>query len=204
MSALPRLAAGVAGLVLAVALGGCASNVYIGPSGPDPANTPLQCDQPADFPSGLLVLFAQSVPTASAVPCLRARIENWNVTRLDVRDGRALLEFSYRFGDAETVTLELARECDLRGSREVSSEQPGMQRFERELRRGGRYANERYYRYPGACTSLRFSLSGSESLAALRGAEASGALGFVSRESIDRQIRELTGGRLKLDPDPDG
>jgi hypothetical protein len=185
------------GAAVVLATGGCGA-VYIGARGPDPAARPMQCTQPRGGVSGMHILLAQAVPTASAVPCLRGAVENWIVETFEVRDGRATIRFTYRFGDDETATVEMARSCDTRGAAEVSSEQPGMRRYDREVRRGDVYASERYYVYEEACTWLRFNLTGRG--ADLRGAELSGALGFVSRESLDRGIRETTDGRLRLDP----
>jgi len=45
---------------------------------------------------------------------------------------------------------------------------------------------------------LRFDMAATG--AELRGAEFAGALGFVAREELDRQIRAATDDRLTLDP----
>lgn len=51
---------------------------------------------------------------------------------------------------------------------------------------------------PGACAWLRFSLSGSGT--ELWSAEIAGALGFVTRDHLDRQISSASDGNLHLDP----
>jgi len=190
-----------AGVLVAAALvsaaSGCGS-VYIGTEGSDPSTGPMRCDQPADQPSGMQVLLAQSVPTASAVPCLRSEVGDWVVTGFDVQDGQNRLELSHRYGDEDTVTIESAASCDLHGAREVSSQLDGVRRYDRELTEAGRYANETYYVYRGGCTWLHFSVSGAG--ASLRAAEVAGALGFVSRDDLDGQIRAATDDRLHLDP----
>jgi hypothetical protein len=196
--ALAPAALGVAAVVLAVALGGCGSNLYIGPDGPDPAANPMLCTQPPGEVSGMQVLMAQSVPAASAVPCLHQRLDNWMVSTFDAARGGTTIEFSYRFGESETATIEVRPRCDMHGAKEVASEHAGAQRFDLEVQRGKLYADERYYTHPGVCTSLRFHLTGAN--ASLRGAELGGVLGFVSRESLDRRIREATDHHLRLDP----
>ena len=186
-------------VVLTLAAGGC-GGVYIGPDGPDPATRPLRCQQPADQPSGMHVLLAQSVPSASAVPCLTVDVTDWLVAVFEVGSGRALIEFTHRYGrDDDTATLELTAGCDVDDAREVSSRFDGVRRYDRPATRGGRYADEIYLVAPGACTALRFNLSGAA--ADLRGAEISGALGFVSRADLDRQIRAASDGHLRLDAD---
>jgi hypothetical protein len=187
--------------VLALGTGGCGSAVYIGTEGPDPAAAPMRCDRPADKPSGMLVLIAQAVPTASSVPCLVGPVPNWIMSRFDVRDGSGVVEFTHQFGAEDTATIDVSAGCDVSGAQEVSSRHNGMQRFNRDARRSGRYANEVYFVYPGGCTSLRFNLTSDG--AELRGAEMAGELSFVTREYLDRQIRKASDDNLELDPDED-
>jgi hypothetical protein len=145
------------------------------------------------------VLLAQSVPTASAVPCLRAPVGNWILTKFDARDGSSRIEFAYRYGDGDTATIDSAAACDPRDAREVASQFEGVRRYDRELVRAGLYADETYYQYPGGCTVLRFHLA--REGASLRGADIAAALGFLARERLDRQIRRFSNGHLQLDPD---
>jgi hypothetical protein len=193
-----RAAAVLIAAALVPAVSGCGS-VYIGSEESDPSTEPLRCDQPADQPSGMQVLLAQSVPAASAVPCLRAEAGDWVVSGLDIQDGRGRIELSHRYGDQDTATIELTAGCDVHGAREVTSQLDGVRRYDRERTEAGRYANETYYVYHGACTWLHFSLA-DIGRAELRAAEVAGALGFVSREHIDRQIRAASDDELHLDP----
>jgi hypothetical protein len=107
--------------------------------------------------------------------------------------------FGYEFGGPDRVTIEMRPRCDVGDAKEVSSQHAGIRRYNRDLVREGRYANEIYFTYAGACTSLRFDLSATG--AELRGAEFTGTLGFVTRGELDRQIRAATDGRLTLDPE---
>jgi hypothetical protein len=184
-------------VAVAVGVSGCGT-VYIGPEDADPATGPMRCAQSDKRPSGMQVLLAQAVPTASAVPCLRSDAGDWTVTSFHAEDGRARVEFSYRYGNDDTATVDLAVDCDVRAAQEVSSQFDGVREYNRTATRDGRYANEIHYVYPGACTSLRFDLSGRG--ANLRGAEIAGALGFVSREDLDQQIRTASDEHLHLDP----
>jgi len=190
-----RLLALLAAVVFTMS--GCGT-VYIGPDDADPATGPMRCDQPDDRPSGMHVLLAQAVPTASAVPCLRSDAGDWAVTGFHAANGRAVVEFSNRFGNDDKATVELAAECDVRAAQEISSPFDGTRKYTRPATRRGRYANETHYVYPGACASLRFDMAGRG--ADLRGAEIAGALGFLSRDGIDRQIRDASDNNLHLDP----
>jgi hypothetical protein len=187
-----------AALALVLVLGGCGSNVYIGSGEGDPAVTEFECEQRGG-PSGMLVLLAQSVPDASAVPCVRADPGRWVMAEFTVRDGSAVVGFAYQYGGPDRVTIEMRPTCDVGDAKEVSSQHTGTRRYNRDLIRNGRYANEIYFTYAGACTSLRFDLEATG--AELRGAEFTGTLGFVTRGELDRQIRAATDGRLTLDPE---
>jgi hypothetical protein len=184
-------------LVAAMAVGGCGT-IHIGPDDQDPVSGPMRCGRSDDRPSGMQVLLAQAVPTAPVVPCLRSDAGNWTITGFQAENGRAWVEFSYRDGDDDTATIDLKAGCDVRAALEVSSQFDGMRKYNRPATRGDRYGNETHYVYPGACASLRFDLSGSG--ADLRGAEIAGALGFVTRESLDQQIRKASNNHLRLDP----
>jgi hypothetical protein len=185
-------------VALGLALGGCGSNVYIGSGDGDPAVNEFRCEQPGG-PSGMLVLLAQAVPEAAAVPCVRADPGRWIMSEFMVRDGSAVVGFAYQYGGPDRVTIEMRPRCDVGDAKEVSSLHPGTRRYNRDLVRDGRYANEIYFTYAGACTSLRFDLEATG--AELRGAEFTGTLGFVTRGELDRQIRAATDGRLTLDPE---
>jgi hypothetical protein len=180
----------------AMATSGCGT-VYIGSDDPQPATEPMRCAQPADRPSGMQVLLAQAVPTASAVPCLRSAPGDWTISGFHAENGRARVEFSYRYGNDDTAVVVLAADCDVRAAKEVASQFDGTRKYSRPATRGGRYADEIHYLYPGACATLRFDLSGRG--ADLRGAEIAGALGFVARERLDRQIRTASDNLLHLD-----
>jgi hypothetical protein len=186
-------------LVLAwAALAGCGS-IYLGPAGPDPAVVPLRCVPPRGQVSDMLVLLAQALPDAPAVPCLRAIPLDWTMQVFEVHDGGARVRLAYVPQPDQSVTLGLTARCDLDGAAETPTDQPGMRRYDRPRRDGSHYAEERFYVTPEVCTAFRFDLRGTG--AASLAAEIWTNLGFVTREVLDRQLREHTGGRLRLDPD---
>ena len=192
----PRAAAVLGAAALALAAG--CGDVYVGPD-EDPTVGRLRCEQPSDRPSGMHVLLAQAVPTGFAVPCLRRDVGDWMVTAFDVRDGSARIEFTYMYGPEDTATVEVAARCDVRGAGEVSTQLEGVNRYRRPATRAGRHADEVFYVYAGACTTLRFSLSGRSPF--LRGSDILDAIGFVPRDRLDEQIQRASDGNLHLDPD---
>jgi hypothetical protein len=182
------------------ALSGCGNGIYIGPDGPDPAVVPLRCRPPRGEVSDLLVLLAQSVPTAQAVPCLRQIPLDWTVREAKVKRGNARITLGYVPQMDQAFTIELTRKCDPGDAAESASDQPGMRRFDRPLREGTHYSEERYYVGSGSCTTFRFDLRGAG--AAALAAEIWANLSFVDRPSLDRQIRDHTDDKLRLDPPP--
>ena len=145
-----------------------------------------------------LVLMAQSVPTASAVPCLRAELDDWFLDDLDSWDGRTRIEFS-RLIDQIALTIELTATCDRGEATETTTDQPGTRRFDERIRIGGTYRDRRFYLLPGACVAYEFVLTGTGAEKAAD--DISSALGFVSRDQLADQVRSYSGGRLQLDPE---
>jgi hypothetical protein len=187
-----RAVAAALAVLTAIAAGGC------GVEGSDMATTPMRCVQPPGQLSGTQVLIAQAVRGASLIPCVRDEVDHWIVTDLDVDTGHARVVLEYRPGDADVVTIELASRCDLAGAHEVSSEHPGVRRYDRDVKSTDQYRGQHYYTYPDACTSLQYSLTGR--YPALRGAEIPSIFGFVSRDDLDERIGEVSDRGLHLDP----
>jgi hypothetical protein len=144
-----------------------------------------------------MVLMAQSVPTASAVPCMRAALDDWFLDDMDSQDGYTRIEFS-RLINEFALTIELTRTCDRGAATETATDQPGTRRFDERIRTESSYSDRRFYLLPGACVAYRFQLTGTGTEAAA--AEIAGAIGFVSRDQLADQVRRYSGGRLQLDP----
>jgi hypothetical protein len=181
----------------AIALGGC-GGAYVGAEGPDPGTTTMGCVQPPGRLSGMQVLMAQAVRSASLIPCVRTEVDDWTVSEMDIGAGRVRVVLDHSPSGAEAATIEVSPRCDTGGAREVSSEHLGVRRYDRDTEGPDRYDGQRYYTYPDACTSLRFSVTGR--YARLRGAELTAVFGFVSRDDLDARIGEVTDRRLRLDP----
>jgi hypothetical protein len=144
-----------------------------------------------------MVLMAQSVPTASAVPCVHTKLDDWFLDDLDSWDGRTRIEFS-RLIDEFALTIELTRTCDPGGARETATDLQGTRRFDQRIRTGSSYRDRRFYLLPGACVTYEFKLTGTGAEKAAD--EMSRALGLVGRDQLADQVNAYSGGRLQLDP----
>jgi hypothetical protein len=145
-----------------------------------------------------LWLMAQAVPSSPVVPCLELKPAGWSLNDVKVSSGLATVVFDITepFQQA-AVTIELAPSCDLAGTTEVSSEQPGARRYLRIDRSTTPARVSRFYTFPGGCVTERFvSADRPERLAS----DASSSFGFVTRDQLAHDLDRRSDGRLQLDP----
>lgn len=171
---------GVAAVVLAAALSACSSPT----AGPRAAPT---CDH-----GDVLILMAQSVPSAAFVPCITEFPVGWTLggEHIDAGDARFWLD-SDRAG-TRAVTVSLSRSCDTAGAVRVPVEpdEAGTVRYERPISLPPHYVAERFYTFPGGCITYRFSFQ--QGATFTQALEATGALTFFSRK-VGVQLLERDG-----------
>ena len=144
-----------------------------------------------------LWLMAQSVPSASLVPCVQFLPVGWSVAEVAVNNGRSLITLNHdRAGNAAMV-VELTDSCDLTGTAEVTSELPGARRYLRTDRDSERFSVTRSYVVPGGCITGRFTAPAAQQHLA---GETSSAIGFTTRQELAQALSERSDGRLQLDP----
>jgi hypothetical protein len=145
-----------------------------------------------------LVLMAQSVPTASKIPCVRLRLPGWSEGPVDVRTGHGRFVLANDRAGSRALTVELTRACDVVGAIKVPTDQPGTTRWERVVTIASGYVGNRYYVYPGGCVTYRFRLHGETR--AIPVSEATLSLGLVDRSVVAAALRDRSDDRLRLDP----
>jgi hypothetical protein len=175
-------------------------NVYLA-TAPDPALERLTCPQQGVKVTSTLVLLAQAVPTASALPCVRSAPARWRLDDFDARDGIGHLSVTYGDEDDVNLVVDVVHRCDLEHATESPSDQPGMRRYDYVVYDTTQFSLDRYYVYRDACTAFHYTAGLGADAHEFAG-EIIGALGFVERTVLDRHVRESTNGRLKLDPEP--
>ena len=145
-----------------------------------------------------LWLMAQSVPSASLIPCLQLVPVDWTVADVAVNNGRSVITLDHDRGGKAAMVVRLTASCDLAGATEVTSEQPGARRYLRMDGDAAGFSATRAYTFPGGCITHRFSAAGPS---ALRLSDtASSEFGFISREELRRALSQRSHGRLELDP----
>jgi membrane-associated phospholipid phosphatase/tRNA A-37 threonylcarbamoyl transferase component Bud32 len=164
----------------------------------DRANSSLYTSDIGCNDQEALWLMAQAVPTATLVPCLQVAPPGWTLNDVKVGSGFASIVFDTdRPYQEAAVTVELLRSCDLAGSTEVSSEQPGSRRYIRIDRAATPVTVTRSYTFQGGCVTERYVGVGSPQRLTT---DASSSFGFVTRDQLARDLSRRSGGRLHLDP----
>jgi len=107
----------------------------------------------------VMVLIAQSVPSATLVPCIGALPAGWTTAGASIRRNRTTFWLdSDRAGDrAVTATLRPQDACDVTGATSVPSDEVGARRFERPANLPPRLHSTRYYLFPGGCATYELS-----------------------------------------------
>jgi hypothetical protein len=181
-------------LALAVVAGstGCASDTT--------ATTELPtCATGDQTASNGVVLMAQSVPTASWVPCLRTTLPlGWTFQHLDARNGISRFWLNSDRDGQKAIEVRLEDSCTTAGSTQIASDREGMRRLERVTRTTPHFEGERYYVFDGGCITFVFRLSGDNPGEPL--SLATQVVGSVSRAELQNQVRDESNGRLTLDP----
>ena len=188
-----RIGLAALALLLAIFLVGIAWGRLINDEDSD--NTPIGARTLRCEPHEPLLLMAQSVPTASLVPCVELLPAGWTLG--DVVVGNNGSRFTVTSDRGGVLAVELAAACDLAGAVELTSEQPGARRYLRVEGNAAEVAMTRAYSFPGGCVTQRLTApaAGGQHLAA----ETSSALGFITRDDLAAALRRDSGGRLDLD-----
>jgi hypothetical protein len=146
---------------------------------------------------------AQSVPTATLVPCLRTALPlGWSFHHLRARDGTASFWLNSDRDGEQAIEVRLDPTCDTDGATQIPSDREGMDRFERVRLTTPSFEGERYYVFDGGCLTVVFELTGEGRGEPL--ALATQAVGVVSREDLLAQVHEESDGRLSLNPAGNG
>jgi hypothetical protein len=143
-----------------------------------------------------MILMAQSVPSATSVPCVSSLPAGWELGGMQIQRGRGRLWLdSDRAGhNAVTVTLLAAEECSVKGATAVPSDEPGMQRFEHPDQLPPELRATRTYLFSGGCITYRFKFHSSETASLLFDADS--ALSFQPREELVETVHDRNGLRL--------
>jgi membrane-associated phospholipid phosphatase/tRNA A-37 threonylcarbamoyl transferase component Bud32 len=147
-----------------------------------------------------LLAEAQSVPSASAVMCIRSLPVGWGLGRVQAQRGRSVVTLDNDRGGSDSLQLTLTARCDVGQARPVRSSWPGVVRF-RGPSRGPRFAATWFDVFRGGCVEIQLRPATTVDVVD-RGLAGQIPLivGYVSRAELQQDLARRSGGRLGLNP----
>jgi serine/threonine protein kinase len=178
-----------AGLVLAVMIAFSALRDLLRPAHDEPISGTPTCGT-----SDMMILIAQSVPTATSVPCIESFRAGWAPGGVRIGRDRTVfwLDSDIAGERAVEVTLQRQGDCHVRGVPAVPSDQVAIRRYERVEQLPPQFRSTRYYVLPGGCVTYRFAFDAGSSAELL--VDADTMLGFQPRRALIDEVADQTGG----------
>jgi hypothetical protein len=140
-----------------------------------------------------MILMAQSVPSATKLPCIASLPAGWHFGGVHVTHDRSTLWLNSDEGGMQRVeaTLEPSGECDVSGATQVPSDEVRTKRYEDPQRLRPDLRTTRYYLFPGGCVTYRFAFTGEPDASLLFAADQ--ALRFQPRGEIAQSVIRQAG-----------
>jgi tRNA A-37 threonylcarbamoyl transferase component Bud32 len=142
----------------------------------------------------VVVLMAQSVPSASRIPCLAALPAGWELGGVHVEryESRFWLHSDKAGHHAVEATLLRPGDCDIGDATPTPSDEIGTERFERPEQLPPGLRTTRYYRFDGGCVTYEFAFADDADAELIFDVEE--ALGFEPRTDLVERVADSTGG----------
>jgi hypothetical protein len=125
----------------------------------DAVQTPLMIKDVGCGDLEPLWLMAQSVQSASRVPCVQFLPVGWSVAEVAVNNGRSLITLNNDRAGAAALVVRLTASCDPSGGVEGPSATAGVRHFQGIESRTGEFAATWYDQFPGGCVTSRLHLT---------------------------------------------
>lgn len=143
-----------------------------------------------------LAVIAQTVPTATYVPCLRRLPQGWRATAFEAADGTSRLALLSDRSGGQPVEVLLRASCDVSSASPAPPRVEGVRSYVRLTSLSPRYAGTLYDVFPGGCVSYRFSFDRGPHIPLME--ELDAAVGLTSRRDLRLRLREELD--VELDP----
>ena len=144
-------------------------------------------------------LEAQSVPSASLVPCLRSLPAGWTLSNVTVNNGRSVLTLDHDRAGPAALVVRLTAGCDPSAAVEGPSANPGVRHYQQIESPAGQFTATWYDQFPGGCVTSQLHLTSDPN--GEFAAQAPGVLGFTTRAALQEALSRRSDGRLQLDPE---
>ena len=170
-----RLAVSALPVVAAIGLGACGRG-----------STMPECQA-----GGRLAIVAQSVPSATRLPCVGKMPAGWSFGALDVESGRTRFWLNSDRAGVRAVEVELTARCDVSRATRIRSEEEGVRRY-RSLRSiSPRFEGTTYDVFAGGCVAYRFAFAKGPHVVLLP--EFEEALELFPRQAVREEVRRDLG-----------
>ena len=138
-----------------------------------------------------ITLIAQSVPSATKLPCVAELPPGWRFADQQISSGRTTFWLESDIAGIRAAEVALERTCDVAGAVRVPStaaDELGLVRFDKpEQVRPLRLV--RYYRFRGGCITYHYTFApGTPSSLQFQADE---ALSFIARSDVVRAVRDF-------------
>jgi hypothetical protein len=141
-----------------------------------------------------LAVVAQSVPTASYLPCIHGLPPGWDTSGFDpTQDGTGFLLNSDR-SPARPVTVRLTAACNASGASPSPPRAPGVLTYTRLDSISPRFAGTLYDIFPGGCVSYRFDFGSGSQIELMEQFER--AVGLYPRQQLRLVLKQELGVEL--------
>ena len=137
---------------------------------------------------GSELIVAQSVPTATLVPCLGPLPNGWEVDGVRVDQDGSIVRLDSDRAGTEAARLVFSQHCDITDAVLVPSDQSGIPAYEAIGRIQPGFLGERIYIFKGGCVRWEFDFD--PDVSATLAIDLQARLTLVPRSEINRSIRE--------------
>jgi tRNA A-37 threonylcarbamoyl transferase component Bud32 len=143
-------------------------------------------------------LLAQSVPSASLVPCLRSLPVGWMVGNVTVNDGRSVIPLNHDRAGTGALVVRLTAHCDPQEATQITSNQPQVRRYQRIDRLTPRFEATHFDLFPGGCVTAQAAVPAANRAEIT--SDLPTILDYTTRQGLQQALDQRSGGRLRLDP----
>lgn len=142
-------------------------------------------------PNNQSVLAAQSVPSATFIPCVGRLPNGWTIAGSRFERGSYTAWLDSDRAGIHALDVTLTRTCDVSAAIEIPTvDDPlGVRTFEEPIGLAPRFAANRYLTFPGGCLTYRFRFS--QPASATVALEAQQAFHVVPRSTVRRSVAEI-------------
>jgi hypothetical protein len=158
-------------VVLAITAAGCSEGSEATPA----------CSRPD---SSIIVLEAQSVPTATQVPCIADLPIGWSFAGVEARNDETVFWLDHDRAGIHAVEVSVRASCDISSAVEVppSPDETDMRIYQQPTTLEPAFSGSRFQVFEGGCIEYRYSFSSNADPALV--IEADQAVSTVPREDL--------------------